>query len=214
MPVSHEHRFVFVHIPKTGGTSVEAALGVHGDWRFEDRETLFGRIRSPDLVARGFPTRFLQHLTLPEIRSLLPDHEEYFSFAFVRNPWDRMVSTWSHPDGQLVRMAHNRNVELRGLPFEEFLARTADLEHVHLRPQHEFVLDEAGRPLVDFVGRFETIAADFREVCRRIGVERRLPHRNRSDRPVRDYRDAYTERTRQLVGERYRRDAEAFGYEL
>lgn len=216
MPISREQEWIFVHVPKTAGTSIEVALDVHGDWRVEDRERLFGRIRSADLVELGSISRFLQHLTLPEVRAVLPASASWFSFSFVRNPWDRMVSIHSRPDPQLVSVGHSRGLQLDQLSFEAFLDATADLEHAHLRPQADYVTDGEGRLLVDYLGRFERLEADFEEVCRRLGSTARLTHENRSpgrDRR-RDYRSYYDERTRELVAQRYRRDVEAFGYEF
>ena len=59
MPVDHRAKLIFVHIPKTAGTSIEQALGLHGDWRYENRDTLFGRVTDPCLLSRGLSTNFL-----------------------------------------------------------------------------------------------------------------------------------------------------------
>jgi hypothetical protein len=215
MPLSPRLRCLFVHIPKTGGTSVERALGMFGDWRVEDRERLFGRIASPDLVAAGFLSRYLQHLTLPQMHSLLPPdrREGLFSFSFVRNPWDRMVSIHAHPDPDMVQQAAAQGLELEGLPFATFLERLAGVRHIHLLSQHDFILDSAGRPLVDFIGRFETLAEDFAKVAARLGVSSDMPHANASTaRRHRDYRSCYTPETRDWVACRYSLDIERFGY--
>ena len=95
MPVSHELRCLFVHVPRTGGTSIEKALGMGGDVEVEDADLLFGRIRSEQHLARRFGSDFFQHLTLREVRSLESADRSYFSFAIVRNPWDRIVSVYA-----------------------------------------------------------------------------------------------------------------------
>ena len=213
MPISREKRFVFVHVPKTGGTSIEAALGVHGDWRVEDRERFYGKIASPDLVERGFLTRYLQHLTMGEILELAPETADFFRFAFVRNPYDRLVSTYFNTDPDLLRRARERGIELEGLSFPRFVQAAGALEHVHLRPQSDFLLDVAGTRAVEFVGRFEALREDFGEVCRRLGVRSRLPHRNRSQRRQ-SYRVMYDGDSRRFVEERYARDLEAFSYDF
>lgn len=212
MPISHRLQALFVHVPKTGGTSVESALGMHGPWQIENRETLFGLIQSPDLIKRRYASAFLQHLRIAELIDLLGEAavREQFSFSFVRNPWDRMISIYHRTDPHLVQQACDAGIELTGLPFGEFLARTAELRHAHLAVQADYLYDTAGRLQVDFVGRYETIVQDFAVVCTRLGTQAALPCLNASTHD--GYRSYYDTHTRRLIGERYARDIEAFGY--
>ena len=214
MPVSHDLKLVFVHIPKTGGTSIEQALGLFGSWRIEDRKRLFGQVQSPDLLALGLGTRYLQHLTVDEIRAVEPSTTTpaYRWFLVVRNPWDRMVSTYLNPDPDLVQQGRAEGVELTGLEFPEFVARTEPLQHVHLRPQHEFLPAENGSAAM-MLGRFESLAADFRRASQRLGINRALPHVNRARaQSRRPYREFYTAHTAARVAARYARDIAQFGY--
>jgi len=210
MPVSRALRCLFVHIPKTGGTSVEMALGMHGDWAVENRDSLFGAIRSADLAGRGYLSRFLQHLTLDEVRQLSPEYGELFSFSFVRNPWDRMVSTYCSPDPDMVQHARTAGVELTGLDFPEFVRRVDAVEHIHLLPQHRFVTDRQGRVAVDSLGRFETLAQDFESLRRTLQVDAALPHENASEHI--HFREYHTGETRDAVARRYRQDIDLFDY--
>ena len=76
-------------------------------------------------------------------------------------------------------------------------------------------MDSEGRPLVDFVGRFESLRDSFREICRQLGIRRPLPHAKKSaGRAFSDYRGYYTEATREAVAKRYARDIARFGYEF
>ena len=76
------------------------------------------------------------------------------------------------------------------------------------------IVDEDGASIVDFVGRFENLQADFAAVCDRIGLHRTgLPHENRSD-GRKAYRDYYSEETRDIVARYFKRDIERFGYEF
>jgi hypothetical protein len=217
MPVSHSRRCIFVHIPKTGGSSIEQALGMFGDWRLEDRDCLFGRIQSPDLELAGFLSRYLQHLTISQIRSIVPADvgSRYFSFSFVRNPWDRLVSVYSRPDPDMVEQAQAAGIDLLGLPFDQFLDRVGKTSHIHVLPQHEFITDSSGRPLVDLVGRFESLQGDFKGLCRTLGAACELPHANASAaRRAADYRSYYTSETKAIVAQRYATDVRLFGYEF
>jgi hypothetical protein len=217
VPVSHELRCVFVHVPKTGGTSIECALGLRGRSRREDRRALYGRIESDVLKQRGFVSGYLQHLTAADLRALAPagSFSGYFSFAIVRNPWDRLVSSFVNKDPHLSRQARAVGVELEGLEFEDYVDATGELRHAHLQPQWEYLMDSDGKRLVDFVGRFESLQDSFREICRRLGIRRQLPHAKKSQRrESSDFRDYYTEAARKAVGERYARDIALFGYEF
>lgn len=191
----------FVHIQKTGGESVRGALG----------------------LPRNEPDK---HRTARERRDAIGAEAWHrgFSFAFVRNPWDRMVSWWSMIDE--MRPAEytgkegnrfQRYVWERAATFEEFVVNCtetihdADGDKSIVRPQLEYLIGEDGEMLVDFVGRYERLAADFAVVAERI--DRRnvaLPWKNRSSHS--DYRGYYTDELAALVAARARPDLEAFGY--
>lgn len=212
MPISHRYKCIFVHIPKTGGTSIERALGVFGDWRSENRELMFGLVASESIRRRGFLSAFLQHLTLPQILELAPPEtvRGYVSFAVVRNPWDRLVSTFANPDPHLTAAAQRAGIDLEGLGFPAFVQAVAPFEHIHLLPQNEFICDRRGRLLVDRVLRFESLEDDFAELRRTLSVASVLGHHNRSTR--RPYQAYYDRASRAAVARKYRRDVELFGY--
>lgn len=212
MPVSHTHRCVFVHIPKTGGTSIETALGMFHRWQDENTDAMFGLVQSPALKQHGWTSDFLQHLSYTELASVVPvaTLRGYFSFAWVRNPWERLVSVYSNTDPNLLQRAAALGVQLKGLKFADFVAATADIAHVHLQPQHGFIFDAQGRQQVDFVGRFEHFAQDFATVAQRLGLTLALPHRNASQHAA--YRELYDSHTRQVVAQRYGADIEQWGY--
>jgi hypothetical protein len=84
VPVDHDQKLLFIHVPKTGGTTILTLLGLWKEERSPDLHTLFGDLGPLDL----------QHLTVAQARQFLTPAEfaAYFKFAFVRNPWDRAVS--------------------------------------------------------------------------------------------------------------------------
>jgi len=214
VPVSHKRRCVFVHIPKTGGTSIEHALKMRGRHRREDRRRLMGPILTDELKAMGLRSNFLQHLTATEILRLHAPGalEGYLKFSVVRNPWDRMVSVYHRQDRDMVEQARAQGVALDELGFEDFVEASMRVQHAHVRPQHEYLTGPTGEVAVDFVGRFETLEESFQEVCRRLGVRARLPVKYASGRSSRDYRPFYSARSRELVARRYAGDIERFGY--
>ncbi|NDY89953.1 sulfotransferase family 2 domain-containing protein [Ideonella livida] len=171
--ISATHQCLFVHVPKTAGQSVELAflqaLGLH----FGQRGQLL--LRANDDPARG-PER-LAHLTAEEYvrcgHVTQDDFDRWFKFGFVRNPWDRLVSEYRYR-GLEAKFDFSFFVQHR-LKVDK---RFNDPER-HRMPQAEYLLDASGRPLVDFIGRFENLAADFSTICQRVGLpDTGLPRRN------------------------------------
>ncbi|MEJ7814602.1 MAG: sulfotransferase family 2 domain-containing protein [Rubrobacter sp.] len=200
MLVSDSHKLVFVHIQKTGGVTVHELL----------------RERIPDL--RNILAR---HEFARRGMAELDDWDEYFKFAFARNPWDRLVSwytmvtTFDKAGNELWRYVHDNSST-----FEEFIHNcTGEVEirkgvyYSFAYNQLDYVMDEHGNLLVDFIGRLENLDEDIQEVFRRIGLElETVPHHNRSGH--RHYSTFYTPETEMIVRERFNRDIEYFGYEF
>jgi hypothetical protein len=83
----------------------------------------------------------------------------------------------------------------------------------HFRPQHRFACSPDGQLQLDFVGRFETIEADYAVVAERLGVGTELLHENRTlGKKERSYVDYYTPSTRRIVERVYRIDLDLFDY--
>jgi len=93
-----------------------------------------------------------------------------FKFAYVRNPWARMISIYHH-------LSATRS--FRAYVLGEFRQKVWREMAWFVGPQSDFIYDEDGRLLVDFVGRFERLQADFDVICRRLGMSPEpLPHVN------------------------------------
>lgn len=177
--------FAFVHVNKTGGSSIERAL----DIRF-------------------------QHKTAQELRLILGEERwrQKFSFTFVRNPWDRTVSHYSfRVDTNQTDLGSNTIPfdEWVARVFRDRDPFYLDKPKMFI-PQIEWLIDTKGEIDVDFVGRFEQLQSDFDEICRRIGRSASLPHAKRSNRD--HYRAYYNEVTTRIVGEYFTADIEQFGY--
>jgi hypothetical protein len=152
-----------------------------------------------------------------------------YTFAFVRNPWDRLLSCYrdkikgevedytrfsqSGVAGCLARFdAFSANMS-----FEEFvhavtLIPDADADE-HFQSQHKYLTNVWGEIAVDFVGRYENLESDFRYVAKRIGLPRgiSLPRLQANPRSVR-YADYYTAATRDIVATQYAQDIALFSY--
>jgi hypothetical protein len=198
--ICRRRKILFIHVPKTAGTSLEAAIW--GDARA--RENLYG----PSAVG------FLQHLTIDELlgHGLVTPEElnAHLKFCFVRNPWDRAVSEY-----HWVKSGKGTAVALtRGDTFDDFCHALETKQIVppcnpHLRRQIDFVQG------VDFVGRYENLEDDFARICAMAGLgDLVLPRLNASEFRSATYHEYYSDETRALVGKLYQSDAEAFGYEF
>ena len=157
-------------------------------------------IRAFDLNLSDADWHFMNDGVLsPEYASAPAD---YFRFSVVRNPWDRFISGWKYCAS--TRRRSLRDV-LTNLPPEGH-----DYRHL-TRPQHAILYDEAGRPAVDLIIRFESLQQGFDRVCDIIGKPRRvLAHENRGHRLP--YADYFDEDTRQSFLRHFGRDVELFGY--
>lgn len=215
MLLSIRNRFLFVHIAKTGGTSVRAALQAYR-WRDPWYIPIFICSRFSHLSGHRIATKLPRHAKIIAAKELLP-HEFFdslFKFAFVRNPWDLQVSSYHH-------IARERPQYLGGHEnFTDFLRWKLAPDrpyqyHVDtsITPQSDYVVDLNGAVCVDYVGRYEQLKDDFDEVCRRIGVGPiALPHHRRANSRERDYRGYYTDESAAWIAERFERDIRLFGY--
>ncbi len=213
--ISHEHRLIFIHLPKNGGTSIEVALtgeAWHRDGLRQD-----------------------QHLTAGETRQRYGDEvfRSYFKFTVVRNTWDLLAAyylwgcsglrgrvpllpwgrAWGHPYDPKRRWLERRPT------FAEYLA---DVPRFNRRLHFSFAgldltrqlasLSVDGKPAVDYVARFEDLPNEFRKVCELAHVPpRNLPHKLRSRR-TRHYSQFYDDALRELVRREYADDIEAFSF--
>lgn len=209
---------MFVHIAKTGGTSVRAALR---PWRWSPKYTpallLASFLSQATRPRHALGVKIPRHAKAIAAKEMLP-HEVFdglFKFVFVRNPWDMQVSSYHH-------MKRSGSPIMEGIhSFEDFLRMKLDPERdyhfmldISAEHQWEYLVDLRGNVIVDFIGRYETLEEDFQTICQRIGVAPpALPHRRHSaDR--RHYRDYYTDAMAEMVASHYRKDIELLNYEF
>jgi len=204
--ISHKHKFIFVHINKCGGTSIESELVRYCD-NFSQK---YAHITNMDKLLKVLGQA--KHQTIQQM--INEQTQDYFKFSFVRNPWSKLVSTY------FFRVRENlfRN---KGLTFREFIKYKLPRKNsVNLRYdcydstyQYNWLCDNSGNLRVDFIGRFENLQGDFNTICDKIGIPRKqLPHKNKTKH--KHYTEYYDDETREIVAERYKRDVESFGYEF
>jgi len=197
--ISHHREFIFLHISKCGGTSIESAFKA---WRNQYSRDYFylGKNR--------------QHFLLNEILREYPECSGYFKFAFIRNPFSRIVSEYNYILKEASKALKHPIAHLKGISFRDFIL---DLEK-HLNDNAyayhnlslcDYLLNKEGELVVDFVGRLENFQEDFNKVCPNI----LLPHEFSSGKN-KHYTEYYDDETKQIVAEKYAKDIEYFGYEF
>lgn len=200
---STTHKFLFIHVPKTAGNSIQEALGPYSDderlvlHAFHDGVEDFG-VRS-----RTYAT---------EKHSRYADYEreygpamlaELFAFSCIRNPWDRCMSHFFS--------RHRGNVEWREDAFLKFVeTRVHPLAYYWARrPEGESLAAAAAN--LAFIIRYERLEQDFAAVCGKLGLPAlKLAHRNAS--PRKSPRTFYNAHTIQFVADRFQEEIAHFGY--
>ncbi|ACM37248.1 hypothetical protein BBK91_019260 [Agrobacterium vitis] len=193
--------FVFVHVPKSAGRSITRVLG---------GET------------QGVPT----HTPYTKLANFGIDKR--FSFGFVRNPWDRMVSLYSFLCQKRLQAYECPDYQqyIRDIGFKAWL-----LEDEYYSRHDEHWPDEALPPLqrrsqlfwlsgCDFIGKIENINSDFRHIRKRIGLKPTLMERLRLTSPVPkknsskrgNYTRYFDEETRAFVEAHFQEEIRVFNY--
>ena len=217
MPFDRQRKLVFLHIPKTAGSSIEQALDLFGPWQEENLQTGFGLIQSRDLLARNLSSNFLQHLTLAELEDLFPEIlDQAKLFTVVRDPWQRLLSSYRNPDPDLVAYyrwrTHN---DINQLSLAQYIDVARWLPHPHLRPQLDAVVSQPGSSIPDprvRIFRQEQLQELEHWLSQHAKRPIQLAHRNPARRPLPDLAEADYWELEQQARWLYAIDAHAFGY--
>ncbi len=212
MILSRGRKYLFIHAPKTGGTSMAMALearAMKDDIMLGDTpKAVKRRKRLADVQTAG---RLWKHATLADLDGLVhPDEiDDLFIFTMVRNPWDRMVSYYHWLRGQSF---DHPSVKLaKELVFEAFVAEPLIAQSFASAPAASYVTDAEGVERRCLFIRLEHLAQDISPLEAHLGFALDIPHVNRSTRAG-DYRDAYTDESRARVAECCAVDIARFGY--
>lgn len=232
MIISPNRRFVFVHVHKCAGTSIETSLAevlgvndlvIGSTADGEKHKTFFFEL-----------LKLRKHSSAAEAREVLGEArwKTYFTFAFVRHPVDRLRSLYAYARGLAARnpLDANEAAAFRAngaLParvpykfkavqaaftakdFDAFVRNPRVWQDAGAKPQWQAVCDAEGEQLVDFIGKVEHIDRDWDKVAKRLKISATLGVQNKS--PQVDPQDLSPEAWA-LIRKHYLRDFKLFGY--
>ena len=216
MLLSHRRQFLFVHIAKTGGTSVRRALSSYRwDWKYGPSQFMVNKLSQ--LAGHRLGCRFPRHSKIIAAREMLP--EDYFDrlykFAFVRNPWDLQVSSFHHIKRERPHLLNGYD------KFSDFMRWKLDESRAYqyhidtsIQLQTDYLVDLRGNLIVDRVGKYENIQSDFDDICEHLKIKQQtLPHKRKAtDR--KNYRGYFCDELAEQVGTYFKRDVELLGYQF
>ena len=217
MLISDRKKFIYIHIPKTAGTSLMKLLSPYARpidqamyrWLVTRKAVslavrLFS-LQDPEYLISGFR----KHDSAATVRDRLgAPFNTYYSFSVVRNPFDWLVSEYYFIRGN---KRHTLHAMARSLPFHAYIRWFLGMRP---RRQSDYICDRNGKLLIDYVGKFEQLEDVITRLGEKLGIStRELPVLNRSQaREHRDYRISYDRTTRELVEAYFEEDLERFGY--
>lgn len=220
--ISEKHKFVFVHVPKTGGNSVQTCLLDYseGEKSFdgEDKDGVnhFDIKHTNFSYSKHSPIRVYQKdLGVEGIKS-------YYVFAVMRNPWDWCVSWFFHRGGRHSAREYSKDAFTAFIKQMPSLRDYVTIESVWARELNRLlkqckfdkrIYTQPIDGMVDFFIRFEHLEEDFNKVLKALSLpEATLPHVNKGSR--KSYVEYYDDDLRELVARKFKDEIELGGYQF
>lgn len=192
MIISRKHKFVFVHIPKTGGTTVTLLLQPH--------------LKPGPRNGKAWQVHYHKHKMHSSIKPFRGS-EDYFKFAFVRNPWSWLVSQYT--SGVIGKRYNHGGKKLSWPIFLGAISR----QLIHVEPQIKW-LKLNNKIAVDYVARFENFTDEIKFIFNRLKLKyNKIPHRLKQ-RNAKHYTEWYNDSQRKIVAQAFKSDIKKFKYEF
>ena len=186
-----DYNSVFIHIPKTGGSSIQK-------WLLDNTTSQV--------------TKATKHHTLKAIELKYGKFD--FSFAVVRNPWDWCVSWYFFSRDRALRRIENPKQKGKfSLEYNQQVLTDFEkgfdyfIEKTHLKDQYHRTIG------VSYIMKLESINQDIQKLKDEFNIKQELPHLNTSSRN-KDYREYYNDNTKQIVANKFKNDIGMFGYKF
>lgn len=185
--ISHTHKFIFTHIPKTAGTSLSRLL-----MKFGGKKITKAHWRTRDIIRT----------------CNINNPEDYFKFAIVRNPWSRMLSYYD-----MLVLQKQINISFEDF-VTQMQSKTLD-KKFSLVEQHTWITNEHNEICVDYIGKFEQLQESVDIILSKIGVKNEsLQHVNKglASKNTKHYTEYYNNDTKHIVGDMFSGDISRFEY--
>ncbi len=211
--VNHKKKFIFFHLYKCGGKSLRKVLNEE----INGSEELQGVHSLP----RDMRFHFEKNLSLKK-------YDSYYKFTIIRNPFDFLVSTYFYAKKHKNHFMHIE-IERRNMTMEEFIPYYMNLRIQHFKVAPigrpfgsnkvvtlmDWITDTNGDEIVDFIGKLEDIDKDQKIIFEKLGLPSQvIPVLDKSQIRENDYRQYYTDKSREMVEKYFAKDLKRFNYEF
>lgn len=219
MLLSESKQFIFVHIEKTAGNAIKDYLRKYDSCQQNLFDIVLNKFfhvsfytyNSVDNIKK-LKSLSLGHAMLYVIQqNVSPEiFDNYFKFAFVRNPYSREVSIYEYI--KKIK-THPQNELISKLSFPEYLEWRVTK---NLRLQFDYIVNYNKEFCLNYLGRFENLDEDFEVCCQKLKIPEpsSLAKVNVTKEKDYDYRDYYDEKAKQLIEKYFQKDLEYLGYDF
>ena len=188
--LENNKKFIFFHLYKVAGSSIALSIDKYKDVNLTYR---FNPHTPPSELIEKVGMNF---------------YNDYYKFAFVRNPWDWQVSLYHFMMSDRTHFQHNI---IKNMTFDQYINWRVNED---FNTEYSFLSERGDNesPItLDFIGKFENIENDLKYVCDHLGIDYNLPHVNKSNH--KHYKEYYSKESWDLIAKYAKKDIEYFGYE-
>jgi hypothetical protein len=203
--ISKKNKIIFIHVPKTGGSSIEKSLIDIFDETIKingDQTSIVDKLKKPK--KNSFNS--LKHATAEELKCQYGEEifNVYTKFSVIRNPWDRLLSLYYWSNGR--SKPYNKDVFIK-----KILKKNPDNANRSVWTLNKYLCDKEGNLIVDNLINFDNLNKEFNNFCIKEGLgDKKLPHINSRNVERYSYTDIMDNEVIELIGEYYKKEINKF----
>lgn len=217
--ISLEKNFLFIHVPKTGGNSVQKTLIKYSDDKIVKINPKY-HDGIEDFEIRNDKYKIHKHYTLTQYKSVLSPsiYDKVYKFTTIRNPWERMISFYFSPHRNTKKWDKKKFLYLlyKVSTLRNFIVTKSDNKALRKIEDLKYILKCPSKPLdseIDFILRYENLEEDFNFVCNKLGIkDAKLPTLNKSERE--HYANYYDKTLIEIVRKKFWEEIEFGDYKF